>query len=318
MEKVINEFLKTLPPHVITYLTNTAQRLNIPRDDLLIEYMDLFNSPFVQQDQQFATLEEKHVYCMQVIHARYIARPKLKSYNLIPFGFESVRKTKSSGVLQSILYVAIPTKTGELEKRRVILRGSVALLYRKVSLWQGYRNVKLGSFANSNDLIADNRTRFENPVKPKLSIQQIIEKLNIKRIYLSQARDFPSTRGSDGYIDRLDLRIIRGIIVEPPRIFIRKSDGTQGANYRITDMSVNLDVHLTDKGEVLNPIMTVWIPPEFAVYDVESECDFIGTVSINPKGEPVMNAISVLPIHAKNLTVQPSVTEILPSEEELE
>jgi len=283
--------------------------------------MEFYQSDFVQNDKQFTTEEERHGYTAQVIYTRYVSRPPVKPHNIIPFGFDAVRKAKSSGNLQSALYIAELTKNG-ISKKRIVLRGHSATLYRGISLWSGYKDVKLGSFGNSQDLIADNRAIFQNPIPTKIKPHELIEKLGIKRVTISQAPDYPTIVDNKGYMDRLDLRIMRGIIVAPPTIFERK-DGSKikGANYKISDLTVNPSAtQLSDRGAIIRPSMTVWIAPELVMYEQDSECDFIGTIGTNKKtGEATMNAISILPVHARELSVSATPEEVsgdeIPDEE---
>jgi len=137
--------------------------------------------------------------------------------------------------------------------------------------------VKLGEFS-SGDLVADNRAKFNNPVKLKLSPQEILAKIGIQRVAnLSQAKNFLSKIGSDGYVVETDWKVVRGIIVRAYRG--TRKDGTGFGVYTIVDDS------LEDE-----PMVT---------YAVESECDFAGTIQVGSDGQPFMNAYLVIPVHAR-------------------
>jgi hypothetical protein len=282
------------PDFVLERVKTISQRTEISEEEILRDYEELFSDPFIQQDPQFQTEEERHRYAVAVLWTRYISRPPVREYEIIPIGFSPLRTTKTGGEMAS-LFALVKTPNG-VKLKRIVLRGEMTEKRKEITLFCKYVP-KLGEFS-SGDLIADNRSKFENPVKIALEPHQMLERLGIKRINIKQAEKFPSQVGSDGYINTTDWRIIRGIIVRANRG--TRDDGTEWGVYTIADETVNDEPVVTPDGRILRPGFTCWVAPEFMIYEEESECDFVGTVQIDRKtGEPFMNAYLILPIHAK-------------------
>jgi len=284
-----------LPTYVLEKISEISQKTGISVDELKKEYLEIYNDPFVQDDEQFESDKERHRYCVAVLKGRYLARRPVKEYEIIPIGFSSKRITKS-GVPQSAIFALV--RDGKSVKlRRIVLRDETADLYKEISLFSRYK-VKLGSFS-SGDLVADNRTKFESPAKVKLTPQDILEKLGIPRVpELAKARKYLSKRSSTGYVDETDWRIVRGIIVRENRGF--RSDDTEYGVYTIVDDSLEDEPIVNSDGTIVPPAFTVWVPPELMVYAVESECDFVGTLQVDSKTKEIfMNAYLILPVHAK-------------------
>ncbi|MHA1215648.1 MAG: hypothetical protein ACTSPG_10135 [Candidatus Hodarchaeales archaeon] len=202
----------------------------------------------------------------------------------------------------SNLFVIAKSKNGP-SLRRIVLQGDVADAYKRVTLGCKYR-VKLGQFQGGKDFVADNRTVFENPVLLKnMSLQDIMEKLNIPRITIAEAPKHPSKIGSDGYMVMTDWRVIRGIIAM--RLRGKKDDGTEWALYRISDETVSGEPTVTPDGTVIRPGLGVWLAPELQVYAEDSECDFYGTIRVSKDtGVASMNCYLIIPIHGKKIATE--------------
>ena len=284
-----------LPDFVERRIQEINQKTGISINELKKEYLEIFNDPFVQDDEQLTTDEERHKYCVAVLKGRYLARRPVKEYEIVPIGISGKRITKS-GVPQSVIF-ALVRERNKVKLRRIVLRDEIADAYKEISLFAKYK-VKLGSFS-SGDLVGDNRTKFESPARLKIKPIDVLEKLKIPRIpKLADAGKFLSKRDSTGYIDETDWKIVRGIIVRENRG--SRKDGTEYGVYSIVDDSLEDEPIVDENGNIVPPVFTVWIAPELMVYALESECDFIGTILVDDKTKEVyMNAYLVLPVHAK-------------------
>jgi hypothetical protein len=291
-----------LPESVMKRIDEISQRTGISQEEINREYEELFNDPFIQQDPQFSTDEERHRYAIAVLWTRYVSRPPVREFEIIPIGFSSVRITKS-GVPMSNLFALVKSGNG-VKLRRIVLRGEQAEAYKNITLCSKYIT-KLGEIGTGGDLIADNRTRFENPVGIKLTLKEILDQLNIPKITVKDAEKKPSRTDSTGYVDILDWRVVRGIIVRANRG--KRDDGSEYGVLTIADESVSGEPRVTPDGRVLRPGLTVWIAPELMLYEVESEVDVAGTIQIGQKtGEPLMNAFVISPVHAKEAKIDGS------------
>lgn len=283
------------PEAVTKRVEEISRRTEIDEAEILREYEELFNDPFIQEDPQFTTDEERHQYAIAVLWTRYISRPPVKNYEVIPIGFSGLRIARS-GIPMSNLFTFI--KYGnDVKLKRVVLRDETADSYKEIVLCSKY-NVKLGEFSKGNDLIADNRSKFHDPVALKLTPSEILKRLNPKRVAIKDAKKFPSRMDSTGFIDTLDWRVVRGIIVGDYRG--KRDDGTDFGVYTLSDETIDSEPKVTPDGKILRPGFTVWIAPELMNYEREGEIDAIGTIGINRKtGEPSMNAFLLVPVHAR-------------------
>ncbi|GAH65003.1 unnamed protein product, partial [marine sediment metagenome] len=157
---------------------------------------------------------------------------------------------------------------------------------------------KLGEF-RGGDFQADNRTKFERPMRLKLGPQQFMDRLDIKRIPdVISAKEHLSKRDGKNRVDNSDWRVIRGIIARSPGSFTR-DDGSAGAVYTLSDDSINGGETVTDEGDVVAGL-TVWTCPELAVWQQYDEVDAYGSLGLNRRTkEPSFNAYLFIPIHAR-------------------
>lgn len=284
------------PQFVTEKIESISKRTEINQAEIAKEYEELFNDPFIREDPQFTTDEERHRYAVAVLWTRYVSRPPVKPFVVIPVGFSGLRIARS-GVATSNLFAFI--KYGSDTKlKRIVFRAEVADMYKEIVLCSKYE-VKLGEFS-TGDLIADNRAKFINPVATNLTPAGVLEKLNPKRIALKEAEKMPSRIDSTGYVDTLDWRVVRGIIVSNYRG--KRDDGTEFGVYGLSDATLNSEPKVTSDGKILRPGFTVWVPPELMVFEKESEIDAIGTITISRKtNEASMNAFLLVPVHAREV-----------------
>lgn len=289
----------SLPTFVDEKIRAIYRRTEISREEITRDYTEIFEDPFIQEDPQFTTDEERHRYAVAVLWTRYVSRPPVKEFEIIPVGISGERIT-STGKKTAEAYALVKGNRG-VKLRRIVLQGPMADMRKEITLNAKY-NVKLGEFSKGGDMIADNRSRFTDPVRLRLTPHELLDKIpGVKRIQrLKDAEEFPSIRGSDGYLDRTDWRVVRGIITREYRG--ERENGTEFGVYTITDLTLDEEPKVTSDGRVLQPGFTVWTPPELMTYSIESECDFCGTISIDRKTrEPSMNAFLIIPVHARRI-----------------
>ncbi len=288
--------MENYPEDVSKKIKDISRRSEVGEPELKEEYDKLFNDPWVQEDEQFKTDSERHNFAINVLWSRYMSKPPMKPYEAIPIGHSGLRLTRSGKTPMSNLFALV--KYGRDTKlKRIVLRNESAELYKEIGLFCKY-TVRLGEFSKGNDLIADNRTKFVDPVALKLTPADILEKLNPKRVTIKDAKKFPSRIDSTGYIDTLDWRVTRGIIIRSQQG--ERDDGTSYGVYTLSNITVDGEPRVTPDGRVLRPGLTVWIAPELMTFEDESEVDTVGTIQINKKTtEPSMNAYLVVPVHAR-------------------
>lgn len=288
---------QTLPDFVIKTISDIQQRTGISRDEIARDYNEIFSDPFISEDPQFKTDEERHKYAKAVLWTRYVSRPPMKEYDVIPWGFEGERITRK-GTAQSSVHAFIKTNQGT-KNRRVVLRGDLASKIREITQYAKY-TVKLGEFQAGGDMIGDNRTRFVDPIAINISPEKLIERINAKRLSLKDVEKFPSKIGSDGYVDQNDLRVVRGIMIRPTRW--ERDDHTFGGVFTLADDTLDEEPRVSPDGTIITPGLTCWVAPHLLVYQPESEVDAIGTTRKSKKtGEMSMNVFCILPVHAKKM-----------------
>lgn len=281
-----------IPDFVQDRIKQINERTGINIDEITRSYLDLFNDDFVKKDEQFANDDERHRYANAVLWSMYVARQPVKEQDVVPIGFDAAR-TSRAGNMYSTIYAVAKGKKGI---KRISCMGDALYLYRQINLFYQY-TTKLGEF-KGGDYQADNRTKFERPVRLKLSPQQFMDKLGVKRIPdVISAKKFPSARDGKNRVDNSDWRVIRGIIATPPRTFTR-DDGSEGAVYTLSDDSINGGESVTDEGDVVAGL-TTWAAPELAVWQQYDEVDAYGTNSIDKDGKPNFNGYLFIPIHAR-------------------
>lgn len=287
------------PEFVTTKIREISRRTELSEAEIVQEYEELFRDPFIHEDPQFTNDEERHRYAVAVLWTRYTTRPPVKPHETIPIGFSGLRLTRRGRTPMSNLF-ALVRYGGETKLKRIVLRNESASIYKKINLFCKYV-VKLGEFSKGNDLIADNRSKFVDPVALKLTPAKVLERLNAKKVTIKDAKKFPSRVDSAGYVDSLDWRTVRGIIARSQQG--ERDDGTTYGVYTLSDSTVDTEPRVAPDGRVLRPGLTVWVAPELMLYENESEVDAVGTIQINKKTEePSMNAYLIVPVHAREKT----------------
>ena len=296
--------MSTLPNFVEEKIAAIQQRLDSSREEILTEYNEIFNDPAVSKDTQFSSTESRQRYAIAVLWGRYISRPPVKKYDVIPCGFDSLRKTRT-GKLMSALFVIVRDENGDPVLQRISLLGgsTIATMYRNVNILSQngayrYSNVKLGSFGKGDDFVADNRTKFNSPAKIDLSPEKFREMLNIPLLKIAELIENPSKKRSTGYLINTDWRCVKGIITDEMR-GARKDSDLEWGIYRIADETTPAEPYVTSDGRTVSPALTCWTPVELMVYEPESECEFYGPSSVDKDGIPSMNVNLIIPVYAK-------------------
>jgi len=287
--------LSELPNFVRDKFFMIQEKTGLAQEEILREYEQIFFDEFVQKDPQFRSDYDRHLYSIRVLMGRLIFRPPVREYEVIPIGIRGKRITKS-GVAMSVVYGLVKTPQG-VELKRIVMRNSNADDYKDIVLFARY-NVKLGMLSGG-DLMADLRTRWESPQIISVDPYKILEKLGVKRITIAEAPQHPSRIGSTGYVDELDWRMIRGLIIRMNRGV--RPDGSEWGVYTIIDETVSAEEVITEDGKYIMPGFSVWVDPMLMEYDVESECDFVGTIRQQKDGSYVMDGFLILPVHAKQI-----------------
>lgn len=286
-----------LPENVLSKIREISSKYQLPEEEILKDYLDLYNSEFVQTDPQFKDETDKHDFCTRAIYVKYASTPPTQEVEIIPIGIRSPKRSKSDNMWRSQIY-ALVRKSKELSKATIFLTGNSAfevnnikpfLLYKlRLATWSADRY----SFTNLTK-ITEPKMLSTNPIeilKHFLSIREV--KIADTPIALSNLRD-------GKYVDEWDLRLIRGFVLN----YGMGGDDESGkwAYYMIADETASSEERFTSTGTIIPNRLIVWLPQNFLKYDIGSELYFIGTITLTDKKEPRMNAISVLPIHAKIL-----------------
>ncbi len=287
-------------------LTAIQQRTGMGRQDVLKE-LETQVSKF-KDDPQLSDPTSLYNYGSAVLWAKYVNRMQVKDTEIIPVGFESLRKTKA-GKIMSALYV-VAREGPKTSFRRVSLPAVVADIYRKVNCLSNtgaYKyNVKLGTYGNTPgaDFAADDRSIFESPTPIKLTPEAFRKMFNIPMITIEEAPNSPSKVTSTNNIIRTDWKCIRGVIAGSS-IFKRKDSELEGAVCRIIDRTTPMDTYITREGKKIESTFSMWTAPEFALWEDQSECDFYGTIQVDPKEHSASgNAYLVIPVRATKRPVE--------------
>lgn len=287
-----------IPSESSSKLEELSQKTGVLLEELTAEYLELLNNEHVRSDAQFKSDSDRHAYIRKVVWARAMGRPRVKPYNLIPVGFSHPRMAQS-GIEISTLFVLVKEDDG-IKLRAVIFRDSVAKDVLDVTLFAQYKDVKLGFREQDGKItmFADNRSKFLSPKVPKKTPQELIALLRKERVVIGDLENHLSRKGSDGWLDKTDWKIVRGIITD--KRYVTFKDGRKSGVYTLIDETVD------DLGGQYLPGLTAWISPALMPYDKDSEVDILGTVD-KRDGAPFMNAFSVVAIYG--VTRQPTADD---------
>jgi len=280
-----------LPEFVMEKINNIHERSQVEIDEIIRDYLEFYESEFIQKTGGFANDEQRHRTSLMHLWKDYIARPPAKSYEVIPIGYSEARLTQSSKKPRSVIYAIIK---GENGIQIISCMGTVARLYESMNLFCQYNNLKLGQFKDG-DFVADSRTKFENPHRLGVSPHDLLQNLlKIPIITIKEAEDHLSFVRSDGFTNTKDWKCIRAMI---SRMWSRDEQGT----YTIADDSMWFDdPQVTEDGDVRPPGFTCWTAPSAMVYEEDDECEFYGSIVRSKKDDSIqMNCFLVLPVRTQ-------------------
>ena len=295
-----------LPDFVEAKLKDAATKTpSTTIESLREEFEKIYEDDFIQSDPSFDTDESRQKYALQVFWTRFVGRPPIKPYTIIPVGVDSIRKNKSSGILTTSLFALDKTK----KLRRISLKGEICSIVDDITFFSAYKDVQLGSFKDSQDLQADDRAEFNHPVEVDVTPEELIKMLNIPYVTIKDAKDNLSKVGSDGYVHQNDWRAVRGIINTSSQA--KEDSESQWGVYHIRDETIPADAksRVTKSGQVITPGMSLWVSPNIMLYDRDSDCIFLGPTVVakdkktkKPTGEINMNCYCIIPIHPRYST----------------
>jgi len=294
-----------IPEIVKQKIASIQQKTGIGYDEILRDYKSILSDPFITNDPQFKSDVERQKYASAVLWTRYVARPPMRENDIIPWGCEGERITRK-GKPQSSVYAFVKTKSGIVPKR-IVLSGPIASKVRDIVRDAKY-TVKLGEFQQGGDMIADNRSHFENPVMINMSSESLVQRLGATRVELKDVhannKNALSKTDSKGYVITTDLKVVRGIMVRPTTW--ERDDHTKGGVFTLANDTLEQEATVGADGTVQTPGLTCWTAPHLLIYQPESEVDAIGTIRRKDKEstEVNMNCYRILPVHARSLPSQ--------------
>jgi len=285
-----------LPEPVLNKIREIVSKFQVDEQEVIKEYMELYTSDFVQTDPQFKDDNDKHSFCMRAIWVKYASAQPSREYEVIPIGIRAPRLSKSDNVWRSQIF-ALVKKSNELSKAVIFATGKDAFIVENIKCFFGYK-VRLAAWSE-NRYSVTSLTKFNSPKMLSVDPLKIIKQfLNAREVKIADTPYALSGMKDDKFVDEWDLRLIRGIVLN----YGEGGDQDTGrwAYYIIADETATGEERLTETGIIIPNRMFVWIPPQFLKYDIGSELYFLGTIRLADK-EPRMNAISVIPVHAKIL-----------------
>ncbi len=263
-----------IPDYVIKMLEQIAKKQEVELDVVIKEYEKEFNDPFIQDDPQFSDDTSRHHYLSGSFWSTNVTRQKVIPTTIIPIGADAIRKGKTSGMPYTSLYVL--DGTGKL--RRIGFNGNSCFKLKEITFWNMYKDVKLKEYQDGNDLGADDRAIFENPIAmDDFDPKELIDKLNIPKVKLIDVKNNLSKVDSSGYAITTDWKCVHGYIqYEGMKEYEEGKYGEYG-KYTITEPGTMPTI--SSDGKVNQSGFTCWTGPTIMNYPKQSECYFLGTIT---------------------------------------
>ncbi|MEM4534984.1 MAG: hypothetical protein QW764_02950 [Desulfurococcaceae archaeon] len=285
-----------LPDAVVSKIREICDKFQVDEETVTKEYVELYTSDFVQTDPQFKDDDDKHGFCIRAIWVKYASAQPTTEYEFIPIGVKSPKKSKFDGLWRGQIY-ALVKRSKELTKAVIFATGRESFIVNEIKPFFAYK-ARLASWSEDR-LSTTSITKLSEPKMITVNPLDLLKKyLNVKEIKVADTPYAVSSMKDEKFVDEWDLRLIRGIVLN----FGEGGDDESGkwAYYIIADESATGEERVTENGIIIPNRLWVWIPPQFLKYDVGSELYFLGTIALSDR-EPRMNAISVIPVHAKLL-----------------
>jgi len=264
-------------------LEGIATTAGVAITELEEAYERAYFSEYVQTSGYFSTDEAKHSYTYMVVQSDYLFKPRQTIHKLVPIGTEGYYISKKSKDRSGTMYAVEQTSKGMMIKR-VTCQGANFDIYERLQPGIMY-DVLCGGFKDGG-LIIDDRSKFDNPVQLGLTFKDFIESFarsnNWKQVSIADAKVNPSRMvqsGTSQFVDKSDWRVVRGFVVD-----LRtgpKKDGSEWANYTITDETVSGSPVVLADGRTMYPGMTVWLSPTLVKWDKGSYLDFYGPTTLD-------------------------------------
>ncbi len=265
--------------------------------DILNSYKEEYakNREFTWEDE-----EEHQSYTFGVVYRLYMTAGPTSMLDIIPIGF-ATPNVSSKGTFGN-LYAAF-IEEGAYQLKNVVLKNGNCDILDNITLYQKYQVPGSLSKQDGSIWLSDNvNVKSLKPVDPGIKPEQLINKLQIPKVPLSDVWEFVSklAEGKDGkwYADKNDWRMIKGQIIR--KYQGKNKNGIEFYTYTIFDpSSVDMD-QVTEDGRIIGEF-GIFLDKRLWVYPVDSICYFLGPVSkreaTDEKAEQIsMNAYSVIPI----------------------
>jgi hypothetical protein len=273
--------LMDIPEEINTELERISKKAEIPIGELKIEHENIYND-WVGDFNELGDEIDRHKYIIRILDSRYVHRPKVTPVDIMPIGFEAINKSKKGNLFTSIY--ALHDKVF----KRISMSAENCKLLDDISPFNMYENVKLGVRKDSNDMVADNRALFINPIAPdKISPSDIIKALKLKRITISQAKNNIATKDENGYTikSKENFRVIKGFIERSSSSGTTENLEDEYGTYTITDDSTDLvygDIDPSTGEEVRG--FRIKMNPRLMKYGENATCDFVVFIEQGKKG----------------------------------
>jgi len=264
-----------IPEEITTNLEKISSIGEIPLDDLKAEHEEIFNS-WIKESTEFGDDLERHKYVIRMLSGRYVSRPKVKPLDVIPIGGDLIRTSKKGNLYTSV-YVLHDKKV-----KRISINGNNCKMIEDINLFNLYSGVKLGTLKDSNDLSADDRANFINPVQLDVSSDEIVKALGLPTVTIMEAPKKLSKKGADTYTVKTDWRIIRGFIRRAVQHIDPELPEDSYGYYMITDDSIDLNQVSTDGKPQVG--LRVNMNPYLMKFPEDATCDFLCLIEQGKKG----------------------------------
>ena len=278
-----------------------SRKSGIPVEQLLEHYYRIYRDPWVQSHENFRSDHVTHSYTIRLLWVRVLSRPPSREIYVIPFGVADARQTRA-GLLSRVYVLYRLPDSREWRKGVVVLSDAQAPLWETVQLFVVYK-IRVAAGRGGDGLFwSTPETRFDEPVKTVTvdPIEFLEKTVGVKRFRLAEVHRNLSRR-QGRFVDEFDIKGLDAFVVRF-RVGQRK-DGTRFGLYVVSDDSVGVEDELDEEGRLIPAQFTVWVPHVFVKYDVDSELYLYGHVMVDSEGRPFMNAIGVIPIHARPLSI---------------
>ena len=272
------------------------QRTGMPLENLLEYYYRIYTDPWVRRDGQFRSDYDRHAFAVRLLWVKVLSRPPTRELYVIPFGLTDARQTRA-GLMSRVYVMYRPLDSERWSKGVIVLTDAQAPLWETVQLFSLYK-VKVSASSAGSVFWSTPETRFGEPIRT-LTVDPVefLEKtVGVKRFRLAEVHRNLSRR-QGRYVDEFDIKGLDAFVLRF-RVGERR-DGSKYGLYVVSDDSVGLDDELDEEGRLVPGQFTVWVPYVFVKYDVDSELYLYGHVMLDSEGRPYMNAIGVVPIHAR-------------------